>query len=363
LNIVWLTWKDRLHPAAGGAETVSGEIMDRLVRDGHSVQVITSKYEGSTDSDIVNGIKFDRVGNRYSVYLAARKLFKSKYNSGVDLVIDEMNTLPFGAPFYTKTKSVLLNYQLARSVWFYQMSFPFSLVGYLTEPPMLRLLSKKYSAVATESQSAKNDLLKYGFQNVQIFKVGISLKPLETLEEKVHSSTILSLGAMRPMKRTLHAVKSFELAKDKNPALKMVIAGDDKGRYAESVKKYIQQSRHTASIAVLGRVTPDERVKLMEQAMIILVTSVKEGWGLIVTEAASQGTVAIVYDTDGLRDSVQHKVTGIVTKNNDVRKMSEQILDIINDTDTYDKMRTSAWTWSKQFTFENSYQDFLKIIT
>ena len=41
-------------------------------------------------------------------------------------------------------------------------------------------------------------------------------------------------------------------------------------------------------------------------------TSVKEGWGLIVTEAGSQGTPAIVYDVDGLRDIVVESETGVI---------------------------------------------------
>jgi glycosyltransferase involved in cell wall biosynthesis len=36
----------------------------------------------------------------------------------------------------------------------------------------------------------------------------------------------------------------------------------------------------------------------------LAVTSVREGWGLVVDEAASVGTPSIGYDVDGLRDSV-----------------------------------------------------------
>jgi len=35
-----------------------------------------------------------------------------------------------------------------------------------------------------------------------------------------------------------------------------------------------------------------------------LVTSVREGWGLVVTEAASVGTPSYGYDVPGLRDSI-----------------------------------------------------------
>jgi glycosyltransferase involved in cell wall biosynthesis len=42
----------------------------------------------------------------------------------------------------------------------------------------------------------------------------------------------------------------------------------------------------------------------MSRAHALLVTSVREGWGLVVDEAAACGTPAIAYDVAGLRDSV-----------------------------------------------------------
>ena len=362
MKILWLTWKDRTHPLAGGAETVSGEIMDRLVRDGHEVKVITARYPDSLPSEIINGITIQRVGNRYTVYAKARSLYKSELNGWADIVIDEMNTLPFGSGFYNKTKNILLCYQLAREVWFHQMVFPMSRVGYHFEPFMLRKLAQVYPTVITESLSTKNDMKKYGFRNINVFRIGMALEPIKTLKPKPQNHIILSLGAIRPMKRTLHAIKAFEFARDKNEKIKMIIAGDAKGSYARNVIKYIDKSRHANAIKVVGRVSSSEKIKLMQQAKIILVTSVKEGWGLIVTEANSQGTPAIAYDVDGLRDSVKNNETGLLCPNADYKTMGSQIVVLLSNTKKYELLRKNAWQWSKEFTFENSYTDFMKII-
>ena len=363
MKILWLTWKDRSHPLAGGAETVSGEIMDRFVRDGHELKIITAKYEGSSDHETKNGIEIFRVGGRYSVYLKAKKLYKKQLNNWADIVIDEMNTIPFGSGFYNKTKNILLCYQLAREVWFHQMVFPLSFVGYLSEPLMLRRISKKYQAVLTESNSTKIDMSKYGFNNIHVFRVGMELEPLSALGPKDENDVILSLGSIRPMKQTLEAVKAFETARDDNKKLKMIIAGDDKGKYALKVKEYISKSRHSESIELAGRVSVDQKINLMRQAKLILVTSVKEGWGLIVTEANSQGTPAIAYDVDGLRDSIKNNITGLLSPNLDYKTMGNQINIILSDRNSYENMRNKAWEFSKEFTFENSYQDFIKILS
>lgn len=363
MKILWLTWKDRSHPLSGGAETVSGEIMDRFVRDGHEVKVITARYHGSSYKDNMNGIDILRVGNRYSVYLRAKKIYEKELSNWPDIVIDEMNTIPFCSGFYNKTKNILLCYQLAREVWFYQMILPISLFGYIAEPFMLHKLAKKYPVALTESDSTKKDLENYGFKDVNTFRIGMALSPLKSLEAKGKNSTILSLGAIRPMKRTLHAIKAFEAARDQNKNLRMIIAGDATGYYAQRVIRYAQKSRHHKVIDIKGRVSATERLDLMQKANIILVTSVKEGWGLIVTEANSQGTPAIAYNVDGLRDSIKNNITGLLSPNRDYQTMGNQIVSLLSDAEKYESLRLNAWKWSKEFTFENSYKAFLRIIT
>lgn len=240
MNIVWFSWKDISHPESGGAETVSEEIRKNLLKDGHKVILITASYSGSKEHERRNdGLEIYRAGNRYSVYIKAASLFKKNFKEWPDVVIDEMNTIPFLTPLYTakNTRNYLLTYQLARQVWYYQMIFPVSLIGYLLEPMMLFIMSKlRYISVLTESNSTKLDLQKYGFNNVHVFRIGMALTPLKSLGVKNISNSILSLGAIRPMKRTLHAIKAFELARDKNPDLKLIIAGDNSTPYA---KKYL----------------------------------------------------------------------------------------------------------------------------
>ena len=362
MNIVWFSWKDNNHPAAGGAEHVSWGIMKRLVRDGHQVRLITARYEGSKAHETVDGVEIFRDGGRYSVYPKARRLFKSKMADWPNLAIDEMNTLPFGVAFYSRKPRVLLTYQLARKVWFYQARFPISVIGYVIEPLYLFALSRMYRRVLTESESTRQDLRTFGFheRSVHVFRISIGLTPVKAVNPNKPLNSVLILGAMRPMKRTLDAVKAFELARDRKPELKLSVAGDSSGAYGEKVLKYIESSRHAEAIDVLGKVSADERVRLMRESAVILVTSIKEGWGLIVTEANSQGTPAIVYAAEGLRDSVKDGETGRVVKPGDIFDLGNAVYELLGDRKTYARFCANALEDSRQYTFENSYSDFLE---
>ncbi|RTK95180.1 glycosyltransferase family 1 protein [Candidatus Saccharibacteria bacterium] len=363
MRITWLSWKDINHPEAGGAERVSDEIRIRLAESGHEVTLITARYIDAKPEENVRGVRVLRAGNRYSVYSKARGLFRSLPEQ--DLVIDEMNTVPFFASFYrSKAPTILLTYQLARQVWFYQMAFPFSYIGYWLEPIYLRLLSRRYKHVLTESESTKKDLAKYGYakSSVSVFRVGMDTPRPASLPTHRIGYTVIFLGAFRPMKRPLDAIIAFEKARDLQPKLTLVMAGSTNGTYAQKVLEYVKSSRHSEAIDIKGRVSEEQKISLLKKADLILVTSIKEGWGLIVTEANSQGTPGVVYDTDGLRDSVVADKTGLVVPSGDTSAMASAITRILTNTKSYQELRQTAFTHSAQFTYTQSYKDFTSIL-
>lgn len=369
MNLVWCSWKDINHPQAGGAEIITHNILTRLVRDGHNVTLLTAKHSNPIKTKSIYSTK--SMGNRYTVYFKVYNYYRNNLRDTTDTVVDEMNTIPFfiAKAANKKTRRYLFVHQLCREIWFYQMIFPFSAIGYMLEPLYLRLLAKYNKDVITVSNSTKNDLIKHGFNNsnISIISEGIEMKPIDKLPEKLVNQrvNILSLGALRPMKRTLETLKSYRILLEdpemQSKALHLHIVGDSTGKYAEKVIKYAEMHLPEVSYTFHGRVSKDKKALLMMNASLITVTSVKEGWGLIVTEANSQGTPAVVYDVDGLRDSVINKKTGIVSKPNPT-SLTRNIKLLTSDNDKYQIIRNNAWYMSKDITFEKSYSDFNRII-
>lgn len=99
----------------------------------------------------------------------------------------------------------------------------------------------------------------------------------------------------------------------------------------------------------------------MREALVIAVTSVREGWGLIVTEANSQGTPAVVYNIHGLRDAVRDGETGIVTHANNPEALAEGIRVLWNNPTLYEMMREKAWEWSKEFSWEKTAEAAMRV--
>jgi glycosyltransferase involved in cell wall biosynthesis len=364
MNILWFTWKDLTHPNSGGAEVVNEEITKRLVKDGYNVILLVGGYKDCKSEETINGYKVIRLGSKLTTYYAAYRYYKKNLKEWPDYIIEEVNTIPYFTQYYTKAKRSLIIHQLAREVWFYEMKFPFSLIGYILESIYVRLLNK--NKVITISNSTKNDLKKVGFldKNIDIMSMGTDIKALMNLDNlgKFSDPTIVSLGRITSMKKTIDQVKAFESAKQEIPNLKLKIAGFGNDKYFNTFVKYISQSEYHEDIEYLGKISNDKKIELMKKSHIITVTSIKEGWGLIVTEAASQGTPAIVYDIDGLRDSVKHMETGLITTSNNYHVLSLDIVKLLNDKKLYTELQINGWEWSKTVTFEQCYEDFSKTL-
>ncbi|MDZ7611480.1 MAG: glycosyltransferase family 4 protein [Candidatus Moranbacteria bacterium] len=363
-KILWFSWKDIKNPAAGGAEKIADVLLSKMAEEGFEVVLLTSRFKGSGSRERINGYTVIRQGNRFFVYWKAWRYFRKHLRDWQGLIVEEVNTFPFFTQFYSNCPRFLFFHQLCREVWFYELPPPLGWLGYRLEPWYLWALNK--NKVITVSDSTKKDLVKLGFSENKIKTIpeSVDLKPLKNLEdaEKYENPTLLSLGYMRPMKRVLDKIEIFERAKREIPGLKLVIAGGGKADYKRRVIKRVNDSKWREDIHYLGSIDKKKKVEILQKSHIILETSVKEGWGLTVTEAAGQGTPAVVYDVDGLRESVVDGKTGLVVENNSPGKAAEAAIELLNNKKRYEKMRKNAWQESHKFNFEKSYNNFKNII-
>jgi len=68
-------------------------------------------------------------------------------------------------------------------------------------------------------------------------------------------------------------------------------------------------------VVVTGRVSEEEKHRLLCSAWMLLHPAMIEGWGIVITEAAIRGTPGIGFDVPGLRDSVVDGETGVLVRN------------------------------------------------
>jgi glycosyltransferase involved in cell wall biosynthesis len=81
----------------------------------------------------------------------------------------------------------------------------------------------------------------------------------------------------------------------------------------------------------MGKVDDSVKVDLMTRAHILLFTAVREGWGLIITEANARGTPVIAYDVPGVRDVVVSGQNGLLVEPDNVQEMARLSCVLLED--------------------------------
>jgi glycosyltransferase involved in cell wall biosynthesis len=104
------------------------------------------------------------------------------------------------------------------------------------------------------------------------------------------------------------------------------------------------------------------KYRLLSRAHLLLVPGVREGWGLVVTEANAMGTPAVAYNIHGLKDSVRDGHTGVLVKEKTPQSLARFAISLLQDRDTLSKLSFNALTFSKEFSWDNTADEFDRII-
>jgi glycosyltransferase involved in cell wall biosynthesis len=298
VRILVFNWKDLAHPLAGGAEVFTEELCRALVVRGHSVTIFAAAVPRKPARETVRGVEIVRAGGRIGVYREARLFWARQARRGdYDIVIDEINTRPFLTPRWIRgTPIVTLIHQLAREIWSYETPFPVSVLGrYVLEPWWLRTY-RRVPALTVSESSAKSLREYHGWTDLTVVPEGWTPhgRPDHPKED---DPTVVFLGRLVPMKRPEDAVRAFGLLRASFPKTRLWVIGD--GPLLDSLRTHADRS-----VRFFGRIGGEEVRERLARSHVLVATSVREGWGLNVSEAATCGTPSIAYSVPGLVDSV-----------------------------------------------------------
>jgi glycosyltransferase involved in cell wall biosynthesis len=332
MRILLLNWRDLKHPSGGGAEVWAHRVAEGLVGLGHSVTFFASAVEGAPEAEMMNGVRVVRGGGRFGVYLAAKRFYANNHND-FDVILEEINTRPFFAHKWGTTPVVPMIHQVAKDVWRYEAPFPLSAIGrYLLEPRWLRQFSNR--RVMTLSPSSAESLEEYGISQSVVVLPGSDDTEVRT-SEKNSVPTVVFLGRLVASKRPDHAIEAFRILRERFPTAQMWVMGS--GPMSKKLEKNLP-----AGVVMLGHVSWEERQQRLASAHVLVATTVREGWGLNVSEASAVGTPCIGYDSPGLRDSIPMSGGHIVPIG--IHGLATALIDYFEGTSNLEpKIATRSW--------------------
>jgi glycosyltransferase involved in cell wall biosynthesis len=333
LKILLLNWRDISHPAAGGAEVWAQKVAEGLVDLGHEVTFFTASVDRAPEHEWINGVQMIRRGGRLGVYREARKFFQSN-SQQFDVILEEINTRPFFAHSWGNIPVVPMIHQVAKDVWKFEAPFPISTVGrYWFEKRWLRKFSSRH--VMTLSPSSAESLLEYGIRDSVVVLPGSDDEVVRT-SCKNSVPTVVFLGRLVASKRPDHVIEAFRMLQIALPSAELWMMGS--GQMMKKLKK-----KSPRGVFLLGHVAIEERQTRLAAAHVLVATTVREGWGLNVSEASAVGTPTIGYDAPGLRDSIP--MSGGVVVPVSPTALGEALIKFINSELILEpKIATQSWS-------------------
>lgn len=350
IRILILNRRDIKNPLCGGAEVYTHEVSKGLVEGGHEVTVFSSRFEGAPREETVEGVRHVRAGNEFTVHFRGF-LYARRNTKRFGLVIDEFNGLGFFG--FLLPRSMLLIHQLYREFWFRGLGPVAGIIPYLVEPLLLRFY-RKMPAV-TVSESTRQDLREMGFKDVRIVMNALSVRPVESVPEKEKEPTLIFLGRFAPTKNPLGALEIFRMVKAELPEARLWMVGS--GPQEEKVR---EEARGDEDVTFFGRVDEGRKFDLLGRAHLLIVPGVREGFGINVIEAASQGTPAVGYDVHGLRDSIGDGDTGLLASGPGDAAL--KVLRILNDPELFGRMASRCLEYARGFNWRNRSEEFRRAL-
>ncbi len=173
--------------------------------------------------------------------------------------------------------------------------------------------------------------------------------------EKDPEPTLVFLGRLKSTKQPEHAIEIFRRVKMRIPDARLWIIGI--GTLDDELKK---RAEGLGGVTFWGRVSEGEKFAILRRAHLLLVPSIREGFGINVIEAAASGTPAIGYNVPGLRDSIRNGETGYLV--NSAEEASSRIVELLNDHNLYEKMTLACVRYAKGFDWDKRVEEFWQII-
>ena len=363
MNILALNWEDLSNPQAGGAEVHLQEILKRIARQGHHVTLLCSGYPDSIPSEEVDGIKIVRRGSRFNFNFVAPFALKSLLREGKwDIVIEDINKIPFYTPLYHKLPLLVVIPHLFSDSVFKEINFVLGLYIYLSEKPISWLYQGFQTMVISES--TKEDLVKRGLppEYIHVVHCGIDQNHYRFSSSipKYPAPTVIYLGRLKKYKSIDQLLRAFALTLKTIPDARLMVVGE--GDYKDELKGLAQRLSLNGKVEFTGFVDEEEKVKRLQQAWVAVYPSLKEGWGLTNIEANACGTPAVASNVPGLKDSVVPGKTGLLYEYGDVTMLSECLVSILSDEKLRQELTQGGLAWAKEFSWDKAAEKTLELM-
>jgi glycosyltransferase involved in cell wall biosynthesis len=283
-----------------------------LVESGWEVTMFTAAYDGSVAEETIRGVRVVRAGGRYTVYPRAALAYLTGRLGKPDVLIDVHNGFPFFARIWTRRPVVVLLHHLHREQWPMVFGPLRARLGWWIES-RLSVIVHRSCTYLTVSNASRNALIACGIdeERVAVVQNGVDDSLSGSVPPESATPIIAALGRLVPHKRIEHLIDAVAVLRHELPSLRLEVAGV--GYRLEDLQAYALAEGMSDRVVFHGYVDEVTKRDLLARAWVLGLPSIREGWGLVIMEAAVLGTPAVAYRAaGGTADAIVDGVTGLL---------------------------------------------------
>ena len=331
---------------------------------GHDVTLFCSAFEGCAPFETINNIRVIRKGGRYLFNFFVPWYYWLRFRrEKYDLVIDDMNKIPFFTPLYVREPLYIVTHHLFHKSIFLEVPWPIAMYVYLTEKAGFALCRSRHIPFIVGSPSTRKELLGIGIPPAEVeiinYCVDHELHRPDPLKRSA-APLIGYFGRLKKYKSVEQLLHAMVVVRKEIPEVNLVIVGEGDNRQA--LEKLAGDLGVTTSVKFTGFVDETEKISWLQKVWFAVNTSSKEGWGLTVIEANACATTVIASDVPGLRDAVKNDETGLLYPFGDINDLAVKILRLLHDEAERNRLAKNAIDWASTFDWDVAAKRTLSLL-
>jgi len=361
LSVLLLNFRDLNHPEGGGSEKYLTEVAQGLAARGHRITIRTSAYPGALTRETIQGVRYVRRGGRYTVYLRALAAQLAGRHRA-DVVVDVQNGVPFLTPLARPATPVVnLVHHVHREQWSVVFGRMVARAGWWLESRLAPAVYRRCQYVAV-SDATRDELGTLGvdLERIAVVHNGTDAVADEHVRRR-DNPVVVVLGRLVPQKRVEIAMRAVRALAATHPAIELWVVGS--GYWDTELHRVADELGIRDRVTFTGHVSEAEKHRLLAEAWVLALPSLKEGWGLVVVEAGVHGTPAVAFEEAGaLKESIHDGETGIVVKGGE-DEFTAALGQILDDAPMRTRMSTNVVEWVTRFRWSETVAQWETLLT
>lgn len=357
-RVVFLSWRDTENPEAGGAERYLQKMAEGLRDRGARVTVFSAASEAPPD-ETVDGIRYRRAGGKLSVYARGALALVLGRLGRADVVVDVQNGLPFFSRLATRAPVVVLVHHVHREQWPVVYPGVTGKVGWWIEHWLAPRLYRRCQYVAV-SRATRTELDALGVDPARVAVVHNGTDPAPPSPvTRSEQPSLCVVGRLVPHKQVEHAVDTVVALRREFPTLTLDVVGG--GWWTEQLQAYVDAAGASEYVRLLGHVSEEDKQAVYARSWMMLLPSLKEGWGLVVGEAAMHSTPTIAYrSAGGTTESIADGRSGVLVDT--FAEFRDTTAALLRDDERRHALGEGALAMSHSYTWEHGQESFASVV-